>query len=118
MGNNTSATMSFLTGVPGTWVLYLIPGFALMLLIILTLLRKNAIHLPNRRKHLLVGGLVLILLHFISFTVSLIYQTSGPISFSAFHIIISSTSALKLIWLAWTFLEEQKMPLQTALPWR
>ena len=115
MGNNTSASMSFLTGVPGTWVLYLIPGFALMLLIILTLLRKNAIHHPNRRKHLLVGGLVLFLLQFISFTVSLIYQTSGPISFSAFHIIISSMSALTLIWLAWTFLEEQKMSLQTGI---
>ncbi len=115
MGNNTLVLQNFPTSIPGTWVLYLIPGSALVLLMILGFFRKNEIHNPSRRKHLLTGSLVMFLLQVIGFSASLGCRGSGSIQLSTFQIILSSTAALTLLWLCWTFLEERKTSLQTGI---
>lgn len=115
MSNNTLAILSFLTDLPGTWVLYLISGSALVLLMILILLRKNEFHNPSRRKHLLIGTLILFLLQVIGLAANLSDQASGSIRSSTFQIILSSTAALTILWLSWTFLEERKITLQNGI---
>jgi predicted nucleic acid-binding Zn-ribbon protein len=115
MGNNTLVLLSFPTSLPGTWILYLIPGSALVLLMILVLSRKNEIHNPIRRKHLLTGSLVLFLLQVIGFAASLSCRNYGSIQLSTFQTILLSTAALTILWLSWTFLEERKNSLQTGI---
>jgi signal transduction histidine kinase len=115
MGNMYSAIFSFLASLPGTWVLYLIPGSALVLLIILILLRKGQTNNSSRREHLLVGSLVLCLLQVAAFAIRLAYLISGSIQMSTFLMMQSMTIALTLVWVVWTFLEMPKTALQTGI---
>ena len=115
MSNNLSAITSFLTSAPGTWVLYMIPGSALVLLIILALVRKNEVHDPIRRKHLLLGSLALFLLQLIGIIVSLSYRVFGSIQLSTFQIVESTIAALTILWVIWTILEEQDKSIQTRI---
>ena len=115
MENNLSTVMGFLTSIPGTWILYLIPGSALALLMILVQKRKNEIHEPSSRKHLLIGSLVLFLIQVFGMVTAVAYRSSSAIEISTFQLTQALLAALTVLWVIWTLLEEQNQNLQTGI---
>lgn len=115
MGNNLSTIMGFLTSVPGTWILYLIPGSALALLSVRVFVSKNEIHNPARRKHLLTGSLILFVIQVIGMVIGLAYRMSESIQLASCQTIGAAMVALTILWVIWIFLEEQNKTLQNSV---
>lgn len=115
MGINLSAFLDFLTSAPGTILSYLVPGFALVWLAVLAWTRGKGANNQARRGHILIGCVVLFLLQAIGMASTLSNAVYEVMPFPIYQMTHTATAVLTIIWVVWTFLEEQNKTLQTTI---
>jgi signal transduction histidine kinase len=108
MGTIISAIATLFSTSPGAVTLHLVAGLALVLLGGLALARQNGQANPDRAQRVLIGAGVLLLIQAVQMTATSLFLKSLTLTPASMGLIEHLALCLTLIWVVWTFIEEDR----------
>jgi len=110
-----TSLLNILGHSPGDLVYHLVVGSALLLILVAALQRNPTINRSNTQKHILISASLLFALQFFLFILARLIAPAGLISPTSTGVIEALIHTLTLVWLIWSFIENDETFLITGI---